>query len=47
MLLKSTGFNFFAKKTGENYAFCCSSHISFNPSLLSPFVKNGEIEVGD
>ena len=30
--LKSTGFKFFAKIIGENYVFCCSSHISFNPS---------------
>ena len=48
MLLKSTGFNVFAKIMGGNYVFCSSSHISFDPtSPFSPFVKNGEIEAGD
>ena len=32
MFLKSTGFKFFAKIMGGNYVFCCSSHISFNPT---------------
>ena len=32
MFLKSTDFNFFVKIMGGNYVFCCSSHISFNPT---------------
>ena len=32
MFLKSTGSKFSAKIIGGNYVFCCSSHISFNPT---------------
>ena len=32
MFLKSTDFKFSAKIIGGNYVFCCSSHISFNPT---------------
>ena len=32
MFLKSAALKFFAKIIGENYVFCWSSHISFNPA---------------
>ena len=32
MTLKSSGFNFFAEIMGGNYAFCCLSCISYNPT---------------
>ena len=30
--LNSTGFNFLFKIMGGNYAFCCSSRVSINPT---------------
>ena len=32
MTLKSTCFKLFAEIIGENYVFCCSVRISFNPT---------------
>ena len=50
MFLTSTGFNFFAKIMGGNYVFCCSVHISFNPTSqikLKQFSvsRNSDLEV--
>ena len=45
MFLKSTGFKFFAKIMGGNYVFCCSSHISFNPTSHLKQTCNFQLQV--